>query len=362
VVLNQATHGLSEPAETREAFGRTAGGSARWLSRSGIIVVVLTLVIAVFWFIRPLRPGLTPVESESPERVNPTPSGGSTSPTALVGTYEFGVVQVDATGAVKEQRKGRAQYFIEDRNGVALVMVEIPGGQFLMGSPTSERDRFDDEGPQHTVRLPAYYMGKTEVTQAQWRVVASLPKIKKELNPTPSYFKGDDLPVEQVSWEDAMEFCDRLSQATGKPYRLPSEAEWEYACRAGTKTPFSFGVTITPGLVNYDGNYPYGAAPKGLYRQQTTPVGELGIANAFGLFDLHGNVWEWCLDAWHKNYAGAPIDGRVWEGGDARFRVLRGGSWYRNGYFCRAANRGRLAPDLSLNLNGFRVVLSAQPQ
>jgi formylglycine-generating enzyme required for sulfatase activity len=212
--------------------------------------------------------------------------------------------------------------------GVTLEMVAIPGGTFLMGSPESEPERSDRESPQHTVTIQPFFMGKFPVTQAQWQAVASLPKVNIDLKPDPSNFKGANRPVEQVSWNDAVEFCARLSKATGREYRLPSEAEWEYACRAGTTTPFHFGETITTDLANYDGNYTYGSGSKGQYRKQTTDVGSFP-ANAFGLHDMHGNVWEWCQDTWHENYNGAPTDGSAWvdENANQNIRILRGGSW-----------------------------------
>jgi formylglycine-generating enzyme required for sulfatase activity len=166
------------------------------------------------------------------------------------------------------------------------------------------------------VTVGSFYIGKFEVTQRQWRAVALMPKVNRDLNTNPSQFAGDDLPVEQVSWDDAMEFCARLSRATGRSYRLPSEAEWEYACRAGTTTAFSFGETITAGVENYNGNYPWRDAVKGAYREKTVAVGSLGVPNGFGLYDMHGNVGEWCMDNWHENYSGAPGDGSVWEGGN----------------------------------------------
>ncbi len=277
-------------------------------------------------------------------------------------TYEFETVKVDAKGKVTERRKGQARYISEDLGGgVTLEMVEIPEGKFLMGAPDDEEGRSSYEGPQHQVSVPTFYMGKYEVTQAQWRAVAGLPKVDRDLKANPSNFKGDNLPVEQVSWEDAIEFCARLSNKTGKTYRLPSEAEWEYACRAGTTTPFAFGETITPELVNYDGNYPYGSAPKGEYRLKTTPVGSLGVANGFGLYDMHGNVWEWCADPWHENYNGAPGDGSIWEvNSDKSYRVLRGGSWNYLGNLCRSAYRNRSTPDYRNSNLGFRVVVVAR--
>jgi formylglycine-generating enzyme required for sulfatase activity len=161
----------------------------------------------------------------------------------------------------------------------------------------------------------------------------------------PSNFKGDDLPVESVSWEEAKEFCLRLNAKLGLTdadgYRLPSEAEWEYAARAGSKTEFAFGETISAEIVNYDGKFPYGGAPKGANRKKTVAVGSLGVANAWGLFDLHGNVFEWCEDDDHYSYDGAPADGRAWVNipHRASSRVNRGGSWGDGAAVCRSANR-----------------------
>jgi len=151
-------------------------------------------------------------------------------------------------------------------------------------------------------------MGKYLITQAQWRVVTALPKVERGLKSDPSRFKGGHLTVECINWYEAVEFCARLARKTGRDYRLPSEAEWEYACRAGTTTPFHFGETITTDLANYRGTdneqYKwsgfYGRGSKGIYRNKTTDVGSFGVANAFGLYDMHGNVWEWCQDIWHK--------------------------------------------------------------
>ena len=249
-----------------------------------------------------------------------------------------------------------------------LEMVSIPGGTFIMGSPPEELEHRDNESPQHSVTVQPFFMGKYQVTQAQWRFVAQLPQVNKELKLDPSRFKGDNRPVEQVSWKDAVEFCDRLSRHTKRQYRLPSEAEWEYACRAGTTTPFHFGETITTNLANYQGtdneeykwSGSYGSGPKGVYREETTAVGSFGVANNFGLYDMHGNVWEWCQDDWHSDYEGAPTDGSAWlsseESSDRK--LLRGGSWDINPGYCRSAYR------IDLNLGdyyhhiGFRVVCS----
>jgi formylglycine-generating enzyme required for sulfatase activity len=262
---------------------------------------------------------------------------------------------------VINRERRTAQYFIEDLgDGIGLEMVLIPGGSFLMGSPEDELERLDRESPQHSVTIQLFCMGKYPVTQAQWKAVASLPQINRELDPDPSNFKGANRPVELVSWYDAAEFCNRLSQKTGRQYRLPSEAEWEYACRAGTTTPFHFGKTITPELANYNGEYTYGASAKGDYRGETTPVGSFGVANAFGLYDMHGLVWEWCADPWHENYEGAPTDGKAWlDENDNQERVLRGGSWYVVPRGCRSAFRNNDDADNRNDNFGFRVVCAA---
>jgi formylglycine-generating enzyme required for sulfatase activity len=196
-------------------------------------------------------------------------------------------------------------------------------------------------------------MGKYPITQAQWRAIASLPKIKHDLKPDPSCFQGDHQPVEQVNWYDALEFCARLSKKIGRTYRLPSEAEWEYACRAQTTTPFHFGATITTNLANYCGQ---DHNIHGVHHQQTTKVGSFP-ANAFGVCDMHGNVWEWCADYWHEDYQGAPSDGIVWViDGNWEYRILRGGSWDYSASFCRCASRFFENKNVRKKEFGFRVV------
>ena len=294
-------------------------------------------------------------------------SGASTLP-----TFEFKVVTVNERGEPSHRRLWAEFYEENLGNGVILEMVSIPGGTFTMGSLAGEKIRwnkeelemsfvpefyqlyhqfyhqlrsseskkilYSNEEPRHPRTIAPFFMGKFPVTQAQWQAV---------MNVNPSSWKGKNLPVENVSWNDAVEFCQRLSRQTGREYRLPSEAEWEYACRAGTTTSFHFGETITTDLANY----------KEIYQGRTTPVGSFGVANAFGLYDMHGNVYEWCADPWHKNYQGAPSDGRVWEsGGDDSLRVLRGGSWNFSPKDCRSAFRPCLGPG-SRNYNvGLRVV------
>ena len=265
-----------------------------------------------------------------------------------------------------KRRQAEAQCFIEQLSQqVSLKMMLIPAGIFMMGSPEDELDRYGNEGPQHEVRISSFFMGKYPITQVQWQVVAGLPQVNRELNPDPSYFKGENHPVESIRWFDAVECCARLSQLTGRDYRLPSEAEWEYACRAGTTTPFHFGETITTELANYRGtddesmgwSGSYGQGPKGEYREKTTPVDQFGVANAFGLADMHGNVLEWCLDHWHSTYEGAPTDGSVWNAdGEDNTRVIRGGSWGDFPGDCRSASRSYNDPGYDFNSFGFRVV------
>jgi formylglycine-generating enzyme required for sulfatase activity len=322
-------------------------------------------------------------------------------------SFEFETVIVNASGEIVEGETKQADYFNEGLDeDTNIDMVAIPGGTFLMGTEDEEIERLVEkfnwqgyrrEKPQHQVTVQPFYMSKYPITQGQWKAIALRTdlKVREYLDPEPSYFKGNpqsfafpstrskldlpsygdhptrwDRPVEQVNWYQAKEFCDRLSQLTGQEYRLPTEAEWEYACRAVTSEqlrinewnekycqPFHFGETITSDLANY--NDTYIDEPKGLYRKETTPVG-IFPPNAFGLYDLHGNVWEWCEDDWHDNYHDAPTDGSAWIDPSSKrernISVLRGGSWYINASNCRSAYRNDNDPDFDVNNNGFRVV------
>ncbi len=243
---------------------------------------------------------------------------------------------------------------------VELELIEIPGGSFLMGSPEEELDSGDYERPQHQVTVPTFLIGRYPITQAQWRVVAEWEQVERELDANPAYFKDRSdsarRPVEQVSWYDAKEFCARLSRKTKRDYRLPTEAEWEYACRAGTTTPFHFGETISTELANYDGNSTYGRGVKGESRGETTKVEYFQFANAFGLYDMHGNVFEWCEDDYHYSYEGAPKDGSAWLSSDKYpTKILRGGSWSVRPSGCRSAYRYSSIPDDGNLLLGLRV-------
>ena len=239
---------------------------------------------------------------------------------------------------------------------VVLEMVGIPSGEFLMGSCDDEADRVPNEGPQHLVKLhKAFYVARTPVTQAQWRIVAGwIPKDGeapwvRPLNPDPSSFQkgrpGDERrPVENVSWFDAQEFCRRLSQRTGHTYSLPSEAQWEYACRAGKPSPYAFGSTLSQFQAN-------------VYSFETKEVGN-HPPNAWGLLDMHGNVWEWCEDHWHEFYWDAPQNGSPWINANAdegEPRCMRGGSWKDTPIKCRSAYRDYWPPDYLSENVGFRV-------
>ncbi len=237
------------------------------------------------------------------------------------------------------------------RNSIGMELVYIPKGSFTMGSPESKIDREDNEGPQRSVTIGTdFYMGKFEVTQEEYeRVVGT----------NPSYFKKcSRCPVEQVSWDDAKEFIRKLSAKNdGFEYRLPTEAEWEYAARAGTTTVFAFGNSLSSSQANFDGNFPYGSASKGEYKARTAAVGSYQ-PNAFGLYDMHGNVWEWVEDIYNTSgYQGLPTDGSANTSvGDSAFRVLRGGSWYDHGNILRSVSREWVPPANRYSHIGFRVV------
>ena len=228
-------------------------------------------------------------------------------------------------------------------NSIGMKMVLVPPGQFTMGSPLGEQGRADHERPCRVTLSKAFYLSATEVTQKQWMTFT---------DKNPSFATGDCLPVDTVTWEQAAEFCRKLGAKEGARYRLPTEAEWEYACRAGTTTPFSTGATISTDQANYDGNYTYGAGRKGVFRETSTDAGSFA-PNAWGLHDMHGNLWEWCAD-WYGDYPQGETRDPVGPAqGDTR--VVRGGCWINFPAVCRSANRGSIPP-VSWNFHmGFRV-------
>jgi formylglycine-generating enzyme required for sulfatase activity len=257
-----------------------------------------------------------------------------------------------------------------DGEGKGPELVLLPTGRFQMGSPEHERKIAMEAGsqkgwlarelPQHWVGIDKpVAMGRYPVTVGEWREFVRVTGWRQsgEVNwEAPGFPQTELHPVVGVNWYDAQQYLRWLSEATGRSYRLPSEAEWEYACRAGTKTAFSFGDTISTEQANYDGNFTYNGGVRGEYRRGTTPAG-MFPPNPWGLFDMHGNVWEWVQDVVHDNYEGAPLDGSAWEeGGDQARRVLRGGSWLYNPRYLRSALRNGFSSALSNDIVGFRVV------
>jgi formylglycine-generating enzyme required for sulfatase activity len=233
-------------------------------------------------------------------------------------------------------------------------MVVVPAGSFTMGSPPTEKKRFDGEGPQHRVTFPrAFAVGKFEVTFDEWDACVDAGGCRHR--PGDEGWGRGRRPVINVSWDDiTKEYLPWLSGKTGKTYRLLTEAEWEYAARAGTITPFSTGRTITTAQANFHSDYTYGGGAKGIYRGKTVEVGSFQ-PNAFGLYDLHGNVWEWVQDCWNDSYRGAPTDGSVWRTGDCSRRVLRGGSWGLFPWYLRSALRYVFSTVFRYYDFGFRV-------
>jgi formylglycine-generating enzyme required for sulfatase activity len=344
-------------AEESAAIPVDAARAPRWMSRrralgaAGIAAAAVGLGVAApsirRFLVRPPKPALRPIS--------------------------FDYATVDEKGARLPTQRAGASLFTEAlAPGVGLDMVAIPDGTFTMGSPVYEPERRPNEGPQHPVTLGTFFIGAFPVTQAQWAAVVTRRPAKTSygLEAFPSFFKGDDLPVESVTWNEANEFCGRLSEITGRGYRLPSESEWEYACRAGATGPFNVGPTITAELANYCGlggavcgennggsiasdvydgvTYGSGAydqGPPGQFRGTTTPKGTFPPSR-FGLYDMHGNVWEYCLDRASATYADAPSDGSAnISGSPGGERVLRGGSWSHNPAICRSAYRDFIAPD-----------------
>lgn len=256
--------------------------------------------------------------------------------------FEFEVVTVDASGRINSRCRHYARYFTEDLgNGVGLEMVAIPGGTQIGSLSDLKSDDIQYRVTHYEateLTINPFFMGKYPITQEQWQAV---------MGDNPSHFKGAKRPVENVSLTAAYDFCHKLREKTGKSYALPSNLQRLYACRAGTTTPFHFGETITPDLVNYNGNYPYGSAPKGLYRQETTPVGSFP-PNAFGLYDMHGNVCEWSNESY-----------TFYHYRDTDYYIMYGGSWLNTAESCGSASTDQIEGDYAWSdrrdHRGFRV-------
>jgi formylglycine-generating enzyme required for sulfatase activity len=276
------------------------------------------------------------------------PVGTSTYPSdPNFATCNFETVTVDLHGDISSRQSSTASYQTEHLSAtVGLDLILIPGGSFMMGDDKHHQD----EQPIHQVTVLPFLMGKYPITQSQYQAV---------MREAIGHGLGADYPIEQINWHDALEFCTKLSQQTGKQYTLPTEAQWEYACRANTTTVFHFGTTITPDIVNYNGEYPYNGAPIGVNRAEATPVGTFP-PNGFGLYDMHGNVWEWCLDEYQPNYQATPVDGSAIADSNSPTakRVMRGGAWDYVARGCRSAVRCSLDPNLRMAGCGFRVILT----
>lgn len=270
-------------------------------------------------------------------------------------TVKLTSIKLNNRGDIIDRPQSQVEIFQEDLgHGVWLTMVKIPAGKFMMGSPVTEESRERCEHPQHSVNIPEFYLGQTQVTQAQWTAIFPDTSVGSSGN-------NSQLPVDSINWLDATSFCDRLSQKTGRKYRLPTESEWEYTCRAETTDPFAYGDTLMTTVANHNGEYPYGQAPVGSFQQKATPVGTFP-PNLFGLYDMHGNLWEWCLDEWFENYNRAPTDGSARGKIEVRdgdlLRVVRGGSWFSYGRTCRAASRNGLFSSFRHCHYGMRVAFS----
>ena len=328
--------------ENRKTSGNPSGSNPPPIKRRQFLIYAGlggTGLVTTVVFSQILKPTVQPKQVQ-PKQVQPK--------LLELLTFTFTTKTVNKTGKIVNQENHQAKYFKEDLgNNITLEMVQIPAGSFMMGSPESEKGRTQDQSPQHQVNVPGFSMGKFVVTQEQYQQI---------MGNNPSSFSGVKRPVERVSWNNAVEFCQKLSQKTGREYRLPSEAEWEYACRAGTTTPFHFGETITTDLANYNATQ-YASEPKGKYLEQTIDVGSFP-PNAFGLYDMHGNVWEWCQDDWHDNYINAPKDGSAWTSQSGNNKLLRGGSWLTYPRDCRSACRYYYNLDDDYYNIGFRVVCS----
>ena len=282
-----------------------------------------------------------------------------------IGTFDFETIKIKPKKGMlglintveKQMISRKSKFFVEYLGeGINLEMIFIPSGTFMMGSSSQELRKEKDENPQHLVKSTSFYMSKYPVTQSQWRIVSSFDQVKRPIKSNPSFFKGDNLPVEKVSWLDAQEFCQRLNKYTQRKYRLPTESEWEYACRGGTTTPFFFGDIITNDFANYDGREGYNLKATGKYEKKTSPVGSF-YPNPFGLYDLHGNVWEWCEDHYSPNYTHKPRDGSAFYSNMMNQpRVVRGGSWSLSPAYCRSAKRTSYSSNSNYNFLGFRVV------
>jgi formylglycine-generating enzyme required for sulfatase activity len=297
---------------------------------------------------------IAPPKSQPTQAIAPSLSQFSFE-TAIVTVNRNAINKLTQNQLQISTRQKTGRIYIENLGNIqgkpiGLEMVFIPAGRFQIGSPINELEHSEEESPRHIVNIPPFFMSRFPITQRQWKIL---------MDNNPAIFIGNsDRPVETVTWDDTQLFCQKLAERTGRPYRLPSESEWEYACRAGTLTAFGFGETIAANLANYNSASPYKYSPQGVSNSSTSEVGTYP-ANGFGLHDMHGNVWEWCADNWHEDYDLLPKDGSAWtQGGDLSCRVIRGGSWRDPAHYCRSAKRSRNATSQGDRATGFRIVVT----
>ena len=322
----------------------------------------------------PLNPRLIQTANisaaQTPSNKPPT---GHTHPSASLPSppfqsIAFQTVRVNAYGKVIEQRQGTGITFTEMLgHGIELTMVKIPSGTFTMGAAPGEPEANENEYPPRNYTLPEFWMSQHAITQAQWSAVMETPSTAQasrgeqaspEKSNHPLTSSNAQRPVDHVFWTDAVAFCHALSQKTHRDYRLPSGAQWEYDCRAGTTAPFHFGATLTPELANYNGNYSYSRGPKGQYRGHTTEVGSF-LPNDFGLYDMHGNVWEWCLDGWQRFEPNSSAQSSI-QRLSGQKKSLKGGSWFYLPASCRSAHRLTYPFHNRTDDIGFRVICMLQ--
>ena len=358
-----AAGAASQPrlAETAGA-ARTTTPRTEPGTRRSVLWPALALLAVLAIAAAAVLPSLLGRRTEPPQPAPappPAPAYETIQTAPALTTFAFETASLSPTGAVTGRRQMTAGNFPVDLGGgAAIEVVRIPGGSYERGSPPDEAGRFTDESPVMTVTVPEFYLSRYEVTRAQWRAVAAMAKVEIDLPADPAGPGDDQLPVDNVTWAQATEFCARLSRHARRPFRLPSESEWEYACRAGTATPFAFGPTLSPEVANYDSSVAYGKGPARPGRGAPVAVGRLGLANAFGLSDMHGSVWEWCLGVYHDTWEGGPTDGSAWTtGGDARVRVCRGGAWNSLAADCRSASRNAVGVYDSPASVGLRVAM-----
>ena len=382
---------LDTPIARLQAVPKDARPITQWADRDVAYVDIAAAIRRAVRELMEVRAKPEPPQAPPTPRPNPLPQAGQgdarQNPRPLAG--EGGARD---SGRVRAAPKNGISIGVDPRELPDLAvfkdadapwcpeMVVIPAGSFLMGSPPDEPDRSDNEGPQHRVTIASRFaIGRYPIAVGQYsRFVEKTQRQQGKIKEwsdgflgigkgwkdgerdwkNPGFAQTNQHPVVAISWQDAAAYCEWLSRDTGQPYRLPSEAEWEYACRAGTTTPFSFGPTISPSQANYDGNFTYANGAKGVYREKTVAVGSLP-ASPWGLHEMHGNVWEWVEDVWHDDHSGAPIDGSAWtdrEGKESdRDRVVRGGSWSNFPGRCRSAVRYRVEPGGRGRWLGFRL-------